>query len=174
MKTVRKRSVIKDLGPEIYDPTPHYFNMWDGSACASTPHQADTSNSLPHRHGRSKCLSSSQRDPLHSKELFKQSTANEISQELYPPSFFWSLETHIFNLTSFVINFRKEHELIHKKGQGKLLTLVFSENQKKPLFLHKLKKCEENTGSQRSCVRILSVSSLQLLQTSHAYLRFYF
>lgn len=115
--------------------------------------------------------------PLHSgTPSIRKSFSNNPLQTKYPknftpPPFFWSLETHIFNLTSFVINFRKEHELIHKKGQGKLFWKI---KKKKPLFLHKLKKCEENTGSQRSCVRILSVSSLQLLQTSHAYLRFYF
>lgn len=62
---------------------------------------------------------------------FQTIHCNEISQELYPPPFFWSLETHIFNLTSFVINFRKEHELIHKKGQGKLFWKI---KKKSPFF----------------------------------------
>lgn len=63
--------------------------------------------------------------PLHSgTPSIRKSFSNNPLQTKYPknftPPFFWSLETHIFNLTSFVINFRKEHELIHKKGQGKL------------------------------------------------------
>lgn len=79
-----------------------------------------------------------------------------IPRTLPPSPFLIFIDTHTFNLTSFVINFRKEHELIHKKGRGKLLTLVFSENKKKRLFLRKLKKCEENTGSQQSCPNSLS------------------